>query len=195
MEHLKNVVRAAVVALVTLGFAGRAVASDLSGRITVGGEPAGDDVVIWIDGPVPAERAPKHAVLVQSGIRFLPTFLVVSVGQTVEMPNDDNVAHNVYSMSPAKKFNLGVYGKGESRSVTFDKPGWVDLNCWLHKRMNAKILVVPNPYFARANNGTYHISGLPPGTYKIVATRFGAPNAAKKAVVTSRGPVIIDFNL
>jgi plastocyanin len=176
-----------------LAFAHGAFASDVSGRVTVGGLPATDDVVVWIDGALPDPVPKQHVVLAQSGIKFSPSFLVVVAGQTVDMPNDDNVAHNVYSISPAKKFNLGVYTNGETRSVTFEKPGLVELNCWLHKRMNAKILVVPNRFFARAEGGTYRISGIPAGRYRVVASRAGSEDVAKEAVVGASGAVTIDF--
>jgi plastocyanin len=191
---MKTLICAAVIPLLVIGIATSASAGDLTGRVTVAGAPTDETIVVWIDGPVAAAPAPKHAVITQSGIRFSPTFLVVVAGQTVDMPNDDNIAHNVYSVSTAKKFNLGVYEKGQSRSVTFEKSGLVDVSCWLHKRMNATILVVPNRFFARVIRGQYRISGVPPGTYRLVATRPGAPQAVKKAVVAAGNPPGVDFN-
>ena len=192
---MKTLICAAVISLLVVGFAASASAADLTGRVTVAGEPADEAIVVWIDGPVAAALSTEHAVITQSGIRFSPDFLVVVAGQTVDMPNSDSVAHNVYSMSPAKKFNLGVYEKGQSRSVTFENPGLVEVSCWLHKRMNAEILVVPNRFFARVSHGQYRISGLPPGSYRLVATRTGAPQAVKQAVVIAGNPLTIDFNL
>jgi plastocyanin len=181
--------------VLTFAMARNASAADLTGRVTVAGASGKEDVVVWIDGPMPAAPSPKNGVITQTGIRFSPAFLVVVAGQTIEMPNDDNVTHNVYSTSPAKRFNLGVYEKGQSRSVTFEKPGFVDVKCWLHKRMNATILVVPNRFYARVSAGQYRISGLPPGTYRVVATMPGAPPAAKSVVVTKSGAVNLDFTL
>jgi plastocyanin len=192
---LKTVICAAVTAVLLSAFSTNASAGELTGHVTVAGAPADETIVVWIDGPVAAAPAPKHAVITQSGIRFSPTFLVVVAGQTVDMPNEDNVAHNVYSMSSTRKFNLGVYEKGQSRSVTFEKPGAVDVSCWLHKRMNAAILVVPNRFFARVIGGQYRITGVPPGTYRLVATRPGAPQAVKTVVVGAGNPPGVDFNL
>jgi plastocyanin len=189
---MKTLVCAAVIAM--MSFATNAAASDLTGRVTVGGASAEGTIVVWIDGPVAAAPAPKHAVITQTGIRFSPAFLVVVAGQTVDMPNEDNVAHNVYSLSATRKFNLGVYEKGQSRSVTFENPGAVDVGCWLHKRMNATILVVPNRFFARVIDGQYRISGVPSGTYRLVATRAGFPEAVKKAVVGAGNSPAVDFN-
>jgi plastocyanin len=185
--------RVVVNALVLLGLAATASAGDITGNVTVGGVAAKEPVVVWLEGPIKSAPPPQHAVIKQTGIRFSPTFLVVIAGQTVDMPNDDNVAHNVYSMSATKAFNLGVYEKGQTRSVRFDKPGLVDVSCWLHKRMNAKILVVPNRHFAHVVAGRYRIAGIPAGKYRLIATRRGAPSVAKQVVVRAGHPAVVDF--
>ena len=106
--------------------------------------------------------------MAQSGGRFVPSFLIVVAGQTVSMPNEDQVAHNVYSLSPVKRFNLGFYAKGDVRTVTFDRPGLVDVLCVIHNFMRAKILVVPSPYYSMiAGDGSFHIRNIPPGTYTL----------------------------
>jgi hypothetical protein len=107
-------------------------------------------------------------VLAQHKGEFEPRFMVVVAGQTVEMPNQDLVAHNVYSTSTAKSFDLGFYAQGEHKEVTFERAGLVDLGCSIHKFMHAQILVVPNPYFATVNaDGSFQISGLPAGNYVL----------------------------
>lgn len=190
---MKTLIRASIIAALPIAFAIDATAGDLTGHVTVGGSPGGDTIVVWIDEPAAAAPPPAHAVIKQSGIRFSPAFLVVVAGQTVDMPNEDNVAHNVYSVSAPKTFNLGVYEKNQSRSVTFEKAGTVAVGCWLHKRMNATIVVVPNRFFAQVHGGEYRISGLPPGTYRVVATRPGAVQAVKKAVVVKGSSSSVDF--
>ena len=75
------------------------------------------------------------------------------------MPNEDEVAHNVYSLSPTKLFDLGFYAKGDVKRVTFDRPGLVEVLCQIHAFMRARILVVPNPYYATiAVDGSFRIS-------------------------------------
>ena len=76
--------------------------------------------------------------------------------------------HNVFSNAPAKKFDLGMYPPGQSRSVTFDKPGPVLLYCSIHRYMDGVIFVSPTAYFSRVNpDSTYRIEGIPPGKWVV----------------------------
>jgi hypothetical protein len=98
---------------------------------------------------------------------FVPHVLGVAVGTTVDFPNGDPVLHNVLSTSAAKRFDLGMYDQGETRSVVFDRAGVVLVRCSVHPRMSGYIVVHSNPYVAVTDtHGSYTISGVPPGTYK-----------------------------
>lgn len=104
----------------------------------------------------------------QKYARFDPAFLVIAAGQTVEMPNDDRIFHNVFSFSRPNQFDLGIYPRGESRRVTFRYAGVVRMYCSIHSSMSATIVVAPSPYYALAKpDGAFEIRGVPPGRYRI----------------------------
>ena len=108
---------------------------------------------------VPPPRA--HAVLDQRNEAFAPYVLAVSVGTTVDFPNSDRTYHNVFSLSKARRFDLGRYPRGESRSVRFDDPGVVRVFCEIHSHMNAFILVFAHRYFATTEaDGRYRIDDV-----------------------------------
>jgi plastocyanin len=112
----------------------------------------------------------EPAVLRQHEERFAPHVLPVVRGATVEFPNDDALFHNVFSLSRAKEFDLGRYPRGLSRSVTFERPGVVQVFCHIHSDMSAVVLVLENRYFAVPDTGGhYSIPDLPPGDYTLVA--------------------------
>lgn len=101
---------------------------------------------------------------------FVPHLLPVQVGTRVDFPNSDSIYHNVFSLSKTKKFDLGRYPKGASRSVVFDEVGVVRVFCEIHSHMSAFIVVLPHSYFDTTNeNGTYRIDDIPPGRYRVVA--------------------------
>jgi plastocyanin len=140
--------------------------------------------------------APKNRpVVVQHRGEFNPTFLVVVAGQTVEMPNQDEVAHNVYSTSPAKTFDLGYYAEGEHKEVTFEQAGLVELACSLHKFMRGRILVVPNPYFAAVKpDGVFQIHHVPAGNYSIKLWSDGK-ELTRHVNIPVSGTVEVDLDL
>ncbi len=55
--------------------------------------------------------------------------------------NDDSFFHNVFSLSDTTSFDLRVYPKGQSKSVTFDTAGVVEVECMMHPDMSMTIKV------------------------------------------------------
>jgi len=110
--------------------------------------------------------------MAQKNIQFDPFVLIVPVGADVAFPNLDQVRHHVYSFSPAKTFELKLYGKDETRVVHFDKPGVVQLGCNIHDSMIAFIVVVDTPYAAKTDaEGNATIHDAPPGAYGLAVWR------------------------
>jgi plastocyanin len=113
---------------------------------------------------------PRRAELRQQGQAFVPRVLAVLVGTAVDFPNDDPFYHNVFSYSSAKRFDLGRYGKGKSRSVVFERPGLVKVFCDIHSDMAAYIVVLDTPLFAvPTTTGEFVIANVPPGEYVATA--------------------------
>ena len=134
------------------------------------------DAVIWIEGAaLPARgldslRAGRTGQLAQKDQNFAPRVVPVVAGGQVDFPNRDAIYHNVFSVSPAKRFDLGKYGRGKSKSVRFDKPGVVKVYCDIHSNMEGFVLVVPSSWFARpAEDGSFELPAVPAGSYRLVA--------------------------
>jgi len=128
--------------------------------------------VVWLEGGnLPSSGHSKSMPTIsQRGARFQPDFVVLTAGQTLVMPNDDRIVHNVFSVSPPKRFDLGHYPEGDSRSVRFETAGVVDLFCNIHDNMHATIVVTPSRFFAIAGaDGHFTIDHVPAGTYRAVA--------------------------
>ncbi len=179
-----------------LGLASIAAGGNIDG--TIGGWSASSlssqrPAVVWLDGVEMPATSKKDPVMAQRGGQFVPSFLVVVAGQTVDMPNEDQVAHNVYSVSDTKRFNLGYYAKGELKSVNFDQPGLVDIYCLIHRFMRAKILVVPNPYYSMvAANGSFHIPRVSAGHYILNFWSDGIPSFKQEITVNPGGkPMLV----
>jgi plastocyanin len=127
----------------------------LTVRVTdVSGKPVPDAVVTLYpqSGVAPRfTRAGARFVVTQHNLQFHPFVSIIPVGADVSFPNLDPTKHHVYSFSPAKKFELKLFAKDQSRTVHFDKPGIVALGCNIHDQMSAFIVVTDSAFTARTN--------------------------------------------
>jgi plastocyanin len=138
----------------------------------------------------------RHYAMAQQDEQFVPHILPVVRGATVEFPNEDDVYHNVFSLSSAKSFDLGRYPRGASRSVSFNAPGTVQVFCHIHADMSAVILVLDNQFFATPDAaGHFVIDSLPPGEYSIVGWHERIKPVVRHVTVTPGGTAHVDFNI
>lgn len=134
--------------------------------------------------------------IAQIGEMFVPHVLPIVRGTTVEFPNQDPIFHNVFSLSGTKSFDLGRYPKGDSRSVTFDRPGIAPVFCHLHSNMSAIIVVLDNTFFTVPNAaGRYRIEDIPAGTYAIVAWHERSERVVQQVQVMSGQSVELNLTI
>jgi len=159
------------------------------------------NVVIYLDAPGLADPAKiaAHATMAQHDERFTPHVLAIPQGSTVDFPNDDDVYHNVFSLSAATGrggFDLGRYPKGTSKSWTFDRPGTVKVFCHIHSDMSAVILVLPNPFFATPDDAHHFtLDDVPEGDYTIVGWHERITPIVRHVRVTAGQTTNVDFNI
>lgn len=171
-------------------------AGTIEGRVRVSATSANlSDFVISVeDIEQPLSNPMQPVVLDQKDLRFVPHVLVVQVGTTVEFANSDPLSHNVFSISDAKRFNLGLYSRGAVRQLKFDKPGVVDLLCNVHLEMSGYVVVVKNPYFARTESGgNFRIPNVPAGEHRMRCWHERYPAQERVVRVPETGSVNLDF--
>src|SRR5439155_5788827 len=145
--------RGKLIALALAGAAAPLAAAPLSVRVVdSSGHPVRDAVVTLHPS---AGARPPHAsgryVVSQQNLQFHPFLTIVPVGADVSFPNLDPTKHHVYSFSAAKRFELKLFARDQSRTVHFDKPGVVALGCNIHDQMSAFIVVTDSAWTARTN--------------------------------------------
>lgn len=157
------------------------------------------DFVVFIDQAMPAEpTGPALATVTttQRDANFEPHVLAVAVGTKVMWPNEDDIFHNVFSMSEPAPFDLGYYKKERTPDVVFDKPGIVDVFCAIHPKMHCIIVVTPNRFLDKADDrGRFAIRDVPAGTYRLKAWHERLPAKTVDVVVPATGEVKVDFVL
>jgi plastocyanin len=139
-----------------------------------------EGVVLWltpVEAPLPprtSTSAGNRLQLAQKNKEFVPHLVVVQVGSTVDFPNLDPFFHNVFSQFNGKRFDLGLYESGSSRSVRFDRPGISYIFCNIHPEMSAVVVSVPTPYFAMSTAaGNLTIHDVAPGAYMMHVWAMG----------------------
>jgi plastocyanin len=152
--------------ILTVGATGARAGDVLFSVVSTKNKPVADVVVTaYPEGQRAAPiRFAWPAEMSQHNLQYDPFVLIVPVGTDVAFPNRDPVRHHVYSFSPAKSFELKLYGRDESRSVRFDKVGVVALGCNIHDSMVGFIKVVDTPFAAKTDaSGQLVLHGLPAG--------------------------------
>jgi len=156
---------------------------DASGKTNGGMSGRKTQTVIWL---TPAEKlaqppAPQSFTMVQHDKMFMPHMLVMPVGSTVSFPNKDPFFHNVFSFFNGRRFDLGLYQAGQTRSVVFNRVGVSYIFCNIHPEMSAVILTLDTPYYGSANErGEISLTGVPPGSYTLqVWSEATSPEAMK----------------
>jgi plastocyanin len=127
--------------------------------------------VIWLK-PVQPDAIPAVVpgkfTLLQKNKMFTPHLLVVPVGSNVAFPNADPFFHNVFSLFDGKRFDLGLYEAGSTRSVMFSREGVSYIFCNIHSEMSAVVIALGTPFYGIADaHGAFKIEGVPSGDYDL----------------------------
>lgn len=210
MFHHFSTISIAFLLLLSVPF--QAFAGDITGKISVKGLRSPANVLVYVTKApgFSADLSNVKFTMDQKNLTFVPHILPVLVGSTVHFPNDDQVAHNVFSLSRAKKFNLGSYKPGTTKTILFDKPGIVELRCDVHAEMAAYIMVMKNPYWAVSDakgnfkipdpvyldqHGIKGVSDLPPGKYVIKTWHEKLKTVKKVVEVSGKGETALHLDL
>jgi plastocyanin len=174
----------------SLGLAAPLVAAPLSVRVVDSSGRPVQNAVVTLYPAGPAARAPRPGgryVISQQNLQFHPFLTIVPVGADVSFPNLDPTKHHVYSFSAAKRFELKLFAKDQSRTVHFDKPGVVALGCNIHDQMSAFIVVTNSAWTARTNaNGVAAFQDAPGAAARLTVWHpyLRAPGGVAQQAVT-----------
>ncbi|MEY2563334.1 MAG: hypothetical protein QOH88_1527 [Verrucomicrobiota bacterium] len=152
--------------------------------------------VVYLEGSFAKPGALPTKQVAQKDLTFVPALLPVQVGTKIEFPNLDDAYHNIFSYSPAKRFDLGRYRPDEKPvpSQIFDAAGLVTLRCDIHEHMRGLILVLATPHFTTTDaNGHFRLTGLPSGHYTLKAWVDSRTTREQPVDLKSGSTVHVDF--
>lgn len=168
----------------------------VTGQVTVQEKPGETTTdlgtaVVWME-PAGATRsrpaAAATASIAMDGRKFVPRVRVVTPGSKVEFPNQDPFNHNIFSNAEGGQFDLGLYGRGETKSATFAKPGAYPFYCNIHSKMTGWIVVVQTSLVAQAGaDGRFELERVPAGRYVLHIWHERAPELTREVTVAAAG--------
>jgi len=127
--------------------------------------------VIWLNPLRPGPTPPAvhgNFTLLQKNKMFTPHLLVVPVGSSVAFPNADPFFHNVFSLFDGRRFDLGLYEAGSTRSVVFSREGVSYIFCNIHSEMSAIVIALATSHYALADpKGVFRLKDVPSGDYDL----------------------------
>jgi plastocyanin len=151
------------------------------------GKPVADAVayLVNLDSPAAVHPPEDTVAITQKDQEFSPYVTPIVVGTKVVFPNLDNVQHHVYSVSPAKRFEIPLYIGDSKETIVFDREGVVTLGCNIHDWMVAYVVVLSTPYYAKTGaDGAAEVSGLPAGHYRLAVWHPRAGTVSRALVVS-----------
>ncbi len=194
----------ALAAMLSAAVAVEPAAGSLRGRVSFGGGSApqgiipSDTVVYLTGGGLTAQRQRPSIppVLNQRDITFVPHVLPVVAGTKVELRNSDAILHTVHTASQKNPvFDRPELGH-QSAEVAFDFPEVIPITCDVHSQMTAYIVVVPTPYFTKADgDGSFSLTDIPPGKYRLIAWHEKYQSAETDVEVGAGEPAMVQVNL
>jgi plastocyanin len=172
MQGIDMKILTSILFIFLMAISGVCSAGNIKGTVKSSKGKVLKDAVVYIAKIAGKEfTPPKESMLMdQKNLTFVPHVMPILKGTTVDFQNSDDVLHNVFSPDKcANTFNLGSWPKGEKRSYTFEEPGCTAVMlCNVHPEMEAYILTLETPYFAKSDDsGNYLLSSIPPGTYTL----------------------------
>jgi plastocyanin len=173
----------------------------VTGRVSIldkGDRPATDvdQAVVWLTGAHAPPGVPDTVEMATENKQFVPRVVLLAVGSTVRFPNHDPFNHNVFSLSPEHPFDLGLYGRGGAKTVSFDQAGVIRVYCNVHAQMRALIVLRETGLVAQPGaDGSFRLDEVPPGDYLLHAWHERAPEVTQTLRVGASAPQPVALTL
>jgi plastocyanin len=172
-----------------------AAQGSVTGQVTIQEKPGETTTdlgtaVVWVEpaGGVRSRPAATTASIAMDGRKFVPRVRVVTPGSKVDFPNQDPFNHNIFSNADGGQFDLGLYGRGETKGTTFAKAGAYPFYCNIHSKMTGWIVVVPTLLVAQAGaDGRFEVERVPAGRYVLHVWHERAPELTREVTVAAAG--------
>jgi len=150
--------------------------------------------VVWIEKPpatAASEALPSTTSVDQKECMFSPRVVVVPAGGRIDFLNSDRLLHNLHSTPSANPPFNRTQPKGRTITISFSHPEIIRVTCDLHSWMKSWVVVAEHPFYAVTDSaGSFRLSGVPPGKYRLRMWQEVLGDAARKVEVGSQGGAV-----
>jgi len=191
MKRFLLIASAASVVMVTTALSAATVNGKVMFLTRRGSDPVVNETLVWLEPAGRTWKKPAAAFSMTTRSKtFVPHVVAVPAGSTIGFPNEDPIAHNLFSLTPGNAFDLGLYRRGAGKTHRFEAPGTVNVYCNVHPNMSAVVHVMSTPFYGFADaNGNYSFD-VPPGRYRVLAwNEQGGTSAPSDLEVKANGTV------
>jgi plastocyanin len=156
-----------------------------------GSDPVVNETLVWLEPAGKTWKKPAAPFTMTTRSKtFVPHVMAVPAGSTINFPNEDPIAHNLFSLTPGNVFDLGLYRRGAGKTHKFEAPGTVNVYCNVHPNMSAVVHVMTTPFYGFADASGNYSFDVPPGRYRLVAwNEQGGTSAPSDLEVKADGSV------
>ncbi|HUR79566.1 MAG TPA: hypothetical protein VM733_02295 [Thermoanaerobaculia bacterium] len=160
-------------------------------RTRRGSEPVVNETLVWLEPAGRTWKKPPAAFSMTTRSKaFVPHVMAVPAGSTINFPNEDPIAHNLFSLTPGNTFDLGLYRRGAGKTHKFEAPGTVNVYCNVHPNMSAVVHVMTTPFYGFADASGNYSFDVPAGRYRLLAwNEQGGTSAPSDLEVKADGTV------
>jgi len=157
------------------------------------------NVLVYVkDGVKGTYVAPTTPVVLdQKGCQYVPHVFALMVGQPLQIVNSDPTLHNVHALPVVnQEFNQGQPQPGMKFDHVFSaREVMMPIKCDVHGWMSARGSVLDHPFFAvSGRDGSFTITGLPPGTYTLEAIHESLGAQTTEITVAAKDAKSADFS-
>jgi len=164
----------------------------------VGANGGMENVVLYIsDWSGPAQVTTAVPVFDQKNCMYTPHVLAMDVGETFKVQTSDQTAHNIHPNPNPMTGNI-PWNQSQPPGAPPVEKSWkaaevIPVQCNIHPWMHGWFVVVKGPYATTDGNGSYTISGVPPGTYTVTAWQETYGTTVQKVTVAAGAAATADF--
>lgn len=130
-----------------------------------------EGTLVWLESPqpLPAYKSTTRKSLRVQSCQLTPRIVVVGMKEELQIENHDPINYDLQFKSQAQRSRSRHLPPNlKFTSVNFDRPDFLQIQCFLHTPTKGFIMVAAHPFYAVTDaKGVIRFSQIPNGEYQL----------------------------